>query len=188
MLLVLGIIGMPGAGKGECAKIAQEAGIIVVNMGDLVREHTKNLGLELKDGNVGKIAHSEREKFGYAIWAKRTMEKIVGLNLKNEDLIVIDGIRGEAEVNVFLNHFTDRFKSIVIKMPAEKRFELLKQRKRSDAPMTQQEFEERDAREAKWGIQKAIDRADYILYNTGSLEELKRSFKELLSLIREQHL
>ena len=73
-------------------------------------------------------------------------------------------------------------------MPAEKRFELLKQRKRSDAPMTQQEFEERDAREAKWGIQKAIDRADYILYNTGSLEELKRSFKELLSLIREQHL
>lgn len=177
---------MPGAGKGECANIARKSGITVFNMGDLIREHAKKLNLELTDENVGKIAHSEREKFGYAIWAKRTMEKLVKLDLKNLDLIVIDGIRGEAEVNVFKNHFTDNFKTIAVKMPTEKRFELLRQRQRSDAPITREEFDERDARETNWGIRNAIEKADYIFFNNGTLLELRESFKELLEIIQKQ--
>ena len=75
-LIILGLIGMPGAGKGECARIASEAGATVINMGDLVREHTAGLGLEMTDENVGGVAQAERERFGFGIWAKRTVAKI----------------------------------------------------------------------------------------------------------------
>jgi dephospho-CoA kinase len=183
---VIGLIGMPGAGKGECAKFAREAGISVINMGDLVREQTKQLNLDLTDENIGSIAHSEREKFGFGIWARRTMEKVNNLNLAEKELVVIDGIRGGEEVEVFRDAFGKDFKSIAIKMPREKRFQLLKKRKRSDAPITKAEFEAREAREAKWGITNALKEADYILYNTGTLEELKSSFQELLEIIRNQ--
>jgi dephospho-CoA kinase len=182
----MGLIGMPGSGKGECAKFAREAGITVLNMGDLVREHAKSLNLEMNDENIGSVAHSEREKFGFGIWATRTLDKINELNLNQKELIIIDGIRGGAEVSVFRDTFGEDFKTIALKISAARRFELLKLRNRSDAPITDNEFKARDAREATWGIQEALDEADYVLYNTETLEMLKTSFIELLDIIKNQ--
>jgi dephospho-CoA kinase len=184
--MLLGLIGMPGSGKGESARIARELGMTVVNMGDLVREYTKQLNLELTDDNVGSVAHTEREKFGYGIWAERTNEKIKALDLNSNDFVIIDGIRGDAEVSVFQEVFTDEFKTIAIKMPAKRRFELLKNRNRTDAPITWEEFNKRDEREAKWGIKNALEQADYILINNGTLNDLEESFKELLEVIKYQ--
>ena len=177
---------MPGSGKGECARFAREAGITVLNMGDLVREHVKKLNLEMNDEKIGSVAHSEREKFGFGIWAKRTLDKINELNINQKELIIIDGIRGVAEVTVFRDTFGEGFKTIALKMSAVRRFELLKLRNRSDAPITDIEFETRDAREATWGIQEALVEADYVLYNTETLEMLKKSFIELLDIIKNQ--
>ena len=87
------------------------------------------------------------------------------------------------EVDVFINAFLDRFKTIAIKMPAERRFELLQKRKRKDAPISRAEFDERDERESKWGIKDAIEKADYVIFNTGTLDELYAAMKELLDVI-----
>jgi dephospho-CoA kinase len=185
-LLVIGLIGLPGAGKGECARIANEAGAVIISMGDIVRAHAKKLKLDNTDKSIGGMAHSEREKHGYGIWAKRTVEKIIEISASSNSIsiIAIDGIRGDTEVDVFKDAFKNDFKTVAVKMPGKRRFELLQNRKRSDAPMTWEEFQLRDERELKWGIQRAIDDADYIILNTGTLEELEESFKELLSFIQ----
>ncbi|WP_455392230.1 AAA family ATPase [[Eubacterium] cellulosolvens] len=185
-MFVLGLIGMPGSGKGECANQARETGITVINMGDLIRERAMDLNLELNDENIGSLAHTEREKFGYNIWAKRTLERINELNLEKNDLIIIDGIRGDAEVLVFREAFGERFHTVAIKMSDEKRFELLKHRNREDAPESMEEFMVRDERESKWGIRNALEDADYVLFNTGTLGDLKNSFINLLDFIRDQ--
>jgi len=179
-LIVIGLIGMPGAGKGECVHIALNAGFKVIQMGELVRAMTRYLGLDLTDENIGEVAHSEREKYGYGIWAERTLEEISKFNYRPDDMLIIDGIRGEAELKIFRDAFGDRLKTIAIKMPDKKRFELLQQRNRSDAPMSWEDFIERDKREDKWGIKNALDDADYIIFNTGTLSELKNEFRELL--------
>jgi dephospho-CoA kinase len=176
---------LPGAGKGECARIAEKAGAMIISMGDIVREYAKKLELEKTDKSIGSMAHSQREKYGYGIWAKRTVEKIVEISNSDDPTIVIDGIRGDAEVVVFKDTFNKDFKTVAVKMPAQRRFELLKDRKRSDAPISWEEFLLRDERELKWGIQRAIDDADYIILNTGTLDELEESFNELLLLIQE---
>lgn len=182
-MIILGLVGMPGAGKGECAKYAQNLGFLVVNMGDLVREETEVQGLKLNDENVGKIAHGEREKHGYGIWARLTLRKMEKMELDSDDLVIIDGIRGSAEVDVFINAFLDRFKTIAVRMPTERRFELIQKRKRKDAPISRAEFDERDERESKWGIKDAIEKADYVIFNTGTLDELRAAMKELLDII-----
>ena len=98
--------------------------------------------------------------------------------------MIIDGIRGGAEIEVFKAAIGEQFKTIAIQIPDERRFELLKLRKRSDAPLTWEEFKRRDQREGRWGISEALDEADFILYNTGTLDELKESFIELLNFIK----
>jgi len=86
ILLVLGLVGLPGSGKGECAKIATETKFRVVNIGDLVREYTKKSGLEMTDENIGGTGHSERERFGYDIWALRTVGRIKELDLQKKEI------------------------------------------------------------------------------------------------------
>ncbi len=183
---MIGLVGLPGTGKGECARIARNQGYHVVSMGDLVREHTKNQGLEMTDENIGSNAHAERERFGYDIWAKRTVQKIIQLNLPPSGVVIIDGIRGDAEVKIFLDSFAGAFKTVAVLMNDKKRFELLQKRNRSDAPVSWGEFKARDTRESRWGIHRAIKNADYIIFNNGTIEELEDGFKELLSLIQQQ--
>ncbi len=178
--MMIGLIGMPGSGKGECARAAREQGLNVVNMGDLVREHVEKMDLDMTDENIGGVAHSEREKFGYGIWAERTVNRIKELDMQTSEHLIIDGIRGDAEVTVFRDVFGENFYTFAIQMPQDRRFELLQKRCRSDAPITRAEFDIRETRETKWGIEEAIDQADYIISNTGTLQELKKSFNELL--------
>ena len=69
------LVGMPGSGKEEFAKIAQKRGFSIVRMGDTVREETKKRGLELNDRNVGRLAHEEREKTGTACGRRGPCQK-----------------------------------------------------------------------------------------------------------------
>ncbi len=140
----------------------------------------------MTDENIGSIAQSEREKHGYDIWARRTVQRILEVEQSKIGLVIIDGIRGDAEVEVFKEYFGTDFRTVAILIPKKKRFEFLQKRGRSDAPMTLADFKARDLRETKWGITRAIEQADYIIMNTGTLEELELNFKELILIIQAQ--
>src|SRR5438093_2289524 len=64
-------------------------------MGDVVREEAKRRGLPITDAAVGGMAHTERDLHGFGIWAERTLPRIHG------DRVVVDGLRGRAELEVF---------------------------------------------------------------------------------------
>ena len=57
---VIGIVGMPGSGKGEFSAVADELGIPVVVMGDVIREEVKKEGLPPVDASMGVIARRLR--------------------------------------------------------------------------------------------------------------------------------
>ncbi|MDH5460442.1 MAG: AAA family ATPase, partial [Candidatus Bathyarchaeota archaeon] len=52
---VVGLAGMPGAGKSVVVQVAKESGYGVVVMGDVVREETERRCLEYTPENLGKI-------------------------------------------------------------------------------------------------------------------------------------
>src|SRR3990170_1608294 len=99
---VICVTGMPGCGKEEFVRIAQERGLAIVRMGDVVREEAKRRGLKFSDETVGGMAHEERVKHGFGVWAERTIPRV------RDETTVIDGIRGREELEVSRRAFGDR--------------------------------------------------------------------------------
>ncbi len=175
---MIAVTGMPGSGKEELVKIAIEEGIDVVRMGDVVRAEVKSRGLVLSDNNIGRIATEEREKYGYGIWAERTIAMIKG------GVVLIDGIRGDSELKVFKEAFGKDMEVICVQTSPKIRYERIKRRKREDATMTWEEFNKRDERELGWGIDNAMALCNHTIVNEGTLEEYKKNVKNLLRALK----
>ncbi|MDD1773215.1 MAG: flagellar hook-basal body complex protein FliE [Methanomassiliicoccales archaeon] len=171
---VLIVTGMPGAGKEEFVDVSRRMDFDVVRMGDVVRAEALRMGLASDDKSVGGFAHSERERNGFDIWAKRTTQFVKG------EMTVIDGCRGEAELQVFKKAFGDGVVVIAIHASPETRYSRLVLRNRTDAPENRKHFEERDRRELSWGLGSLIALADRMIVNEDTLDEFKEEAKKLL--------
>ncbi len=173
--IVLGLVGMPGAGKGTFRDVAQKMGYPVVVMGDEIREEAKLRKLKPTPENIGMIMLKLREVKGPAAVAKRCIPKIE----KTKEKVVVEGIRSLHEIEEFRKHFPN-FTLVAIHASPETRFQRLFQRKRSDDPKGWKTFMERDLRELSIGIGAAIATADYMIVNEGSKAQLKRKTREIL--------
>jgi dephospho-CoA kinase len=173
--IVLGVAGMPGAGKGTVREIFQKMGYSVVVMGDEVREEAKRRKVKPTPENLGMIMLKLREEERPAAVAKRCIPKME----KVKEKVVVEGIRSLHEVDEFKRRFPN-FTLIAIHASPETRFRRLFQRKRSDDPKRWETFRERDLRELSVGIGATIATADQVIVNEGSKVQLKRRAREVL--------
>jgi len=179
--LIIIIVGMPGAGKDEFVKKAREMGMEIINMGDIVREYTKSMGLEINSINVGKIANEERKINGMDVWAKRTAEKIG----EKRD-IIINGVRNREEIEYFKKYFGNNIRIVAILSSEEDRYERIKRRNRDDDVKSMKEFKEREERELNWGLGNVIAMADVFLINDKTLEEFRKNVESLLNSFKNK--
>jgi len=180
--LVIGLTGMPGAGKSSVVKSAQKIGYDVVIMGDVIREETAKRGLELNPVNVGKVMLELRAIGGENIVAEKCISKI---EVKETANVIIDGIRSYAEVEVFQKHFS-KFTLVAVHAPPLIRFNRLANRGRSDDPKSWEVFHERDMRELGVGIGKAIALSEYIIINDDSISTLDERVRQILRRIEQK--
>lgn len=171
------LTGMPGSGKEEFLKICMNRGIRILRMGDFVRSEAVEKGLELTDESVGSLAQARRESDGFDYWAKKTIEAL------DDRLTLVDGVRGRAEVALFRRSVRNGVVIVAVHASPSTRYKRLVARARSDAPKSWDEFERRDMRELRWGLGDVIARADYIIPNEGSLEDLRRTAEAILDEI-----
>ncbi len=176
---IIAFVGLPLSGKSTASKMAEEMGIPVVVMGDVIREEVERRGLELTDENAGRVASELRDKEGMDAVAKRCIPRI-RKKLEEKGIVVIDGIRGIAEVERFKKEFGDDFILINIEAPVEARFERAIKRKRKDDIKTIEELRRRDEREISWGMDEAMKIADITVENTGDIEEFEKKIKDLI--------
>ncbi|WP_457615275.1 AAA family ATPase [Methanopyrus sp.] len=177
--MLICVVGMPGAGKGEFVKVAREEGVPVVVMGDAVRREAKRRGID-----VGEMAKRLREERGMDAVA-RLVEEDIERELRRAGVVVIDGIRNPEELEYFRNRFGERSVIVVaIHASPRTRFERLRGRGREDDPSTRQEFEERDERELGFGIGDVISRADVMIVNERvSLPEFREKCRTVIRAI-----
>jgi dephospho-CoA kinase len=173
---VLGIVGMPGSGKGEFSSVAASMGIPVVVMGDVIRSEVQKAGLPPVDSSMGVVAKQLRHEHGMAAIAKVCIPVIESYQA---DLVLIDGIRGDAEVSEFAARFPG-FTLIAIDSPAESRFGRLQSRARSDDLTDIRDLSARDDRESSFGLRKAMEMATLRISNTGSLDEFRQIVRSTL--------
>ena len=166
--LIVCLTGMPGSGKSTIVSALKARGLEALNLGDGVRAEAKKRNLELTGENLGKLMLELREKNGPGAVATLLTEKIKN---SQSEVIIIDGVRSIAEIEVLKN--VGSVKLLSIEASADTRYKFLGARGRSDDPETRENFEERDKREIGVGIGKSIAIADETISNSNiTLDEL----------------
>ena len=176
---VIGVVGLPASGKGEFSKIAAGMGIPVIVMGDMIRNAVKQGDLEPNDANLGAIANRLRAERGMDAIAHLCIPEI---QRQTAPLVLVDGIRGDAEVAMFRRIFPG-FTLISIDSSFETRLARIKARGRSDDFESADELKNRDTREMGWGLGNALKEADIHLSNEGTLAAFSCAIHNLLETI-----
>jgi dephospho-CoA kinase len=188
--LIIGLTGMPGAGKTTVANYLSQKGIPLLIMGDVVREVAENDGLEPTSDNLAKLMLRLRKRNGPEAVAHLIGNKIKLMKKKDKQLsvVIVDGIRSMAEVRVLRR--IGSVKLLAIHGSTLTRYTHVKERGRSDVPSNIGEFDKRDKIEMDVGISNAIALADETISNNdSSISELcQRSFITIQKWIQESRL
>ena len=180
---IIAICGMPGSGKGEVSKLANQNGIPVLSMGDMIRAEAERRGLEETPGNIGLVVVSLRSQFGEQILAERLVPSVEALSHTSAPIIMIEGIRGTAEADVFKQQWGELFSLLAIVSDEDTRWQRILLRGRGEDG-DRQDFATRNTRERKWGLGDLIENAEYKIENNSTLEQLKIDFNSWLSSIK----
>ncbi|MBI5377470.1 MAG: AAA family ATPase [Thaumarchaeota archaeon] len=158
--LIVCFTGMPGAGKSTIADGLKTKGFEKITMGDAVRAEATKRKIEPTGANLGKLMLELREKNGSGAVAELIKDQIAN---SKSDVILIDGVRSIAEVDVLKKFGT--VKILAIHASSDTRFKFLSNRGRSDAPADRQDFVKRDSREMGVGMSDSIALADETISN-----------------------
>ena len=178
---ICAIVGYAGSGKTTAIEAIRDLGL-VVTMGDIIRNEAKKRNLKPSGNIIGEIAKELREKEGPGIIAKKCVDLIKN---KDEEVIIVDGVRSISEVNVFRKFW--KFPIIAIIVKEEERFKRLFERARSDDPKNIDELKERDKREIQFGLKQVIKNADYKIRNDSKIKDLKKKTRKLILKIIESY-
>lgn len=188
--LIVGLTGMPGAGKTTVANYLSQKGIPLLVMGDVVREAAENDGLELTSDNLAKLMLRLRKRNGPEAVAHLIVNKIKLMKKEDKQLsvVIVDGIRSMAEVRLLRR--IGSVKLLAIHGSTFTRYTHVRERGRSDVPSNLGEFDKRDKIEMDVGISNAIALADETISNNDiSISELcQRSFITIQKWIQESRL
>jgi dephospho-CoA kinase len=179
-MTVIGTVGLPGSGKSEAATVADDFGIPVVTMGDVIRAECRDRGLDPATEH-GAIAKALREENGPGAIAERSLPLIED-ELDTADTVLVDGIRSDTEVERFEDAFGAEFLLVSIEAPFQDRAERLDLRGRdASADEGGESLADRDERELGFGMGEAMAMADLTVENTGSLAAFHDRVRSLLT-------
>lgn len=178
-MTVIAFVGRQGSGKSTASRVLGEKGFDVLSMGDVMRKEAERRGIEPTEEGLGSLSEEIRKEGG--------MGAVADLLLENEELdgdVVIDGIRGAPEVEVFREGLDDFF-LVAVTAPEEQRFDRVKSRGRRDDVRTKADFVEKESREDEWGLQEALEEADTVIENDSSLRDFREDVERIPALAAE---
>lgn len=180
--LVLGLTGPISGGKGTVAGLLAK-GFFNTSLSDRIREEITNRRQEITRERLQDVGDELRREFGSNVLAQRTWELV-----SQKEKSVVDSIRTLGEVEYLKQK--PGFILIGVTAPRDLRFKRVRERVRSGEPVTWEEFLRLDEKDFNSGvngdgrdIQGCLNQANYLIENTGTLEDLKGKLEEILKKI-----
>jgi dCMP deaminase len=177
--MIIGLTGKNGSGKTAVCEYLRHRGFEYHSLSDEIRNEIRKRGLEITREILIEVGNELREKLGPGILAERILE-----NLGDARNYVIDSIRNPYEVEV-LRRRSD-FTLLALEANETIRFERSRIRGRENAAQTFLQFIEEEAPEldsrnpANQQLNATQAKADLVIANNGTIEELHQRLNELL--------
>jgi len=186
-MLIIGITGTLGAGKGTIVKfLVEKRGFMHYSVRDFLVEEIKKRGMPINRDSMVEVGNDLRKKNSPGYIAETLFERAKNSG-KN---CVIESLRTEGEVNSLRKK--GKFYLFAVDANPKVRYERVSERKSSTDKISFQEFIDNEKREMtskdpnKQNLSKCISMADYIFENNGTVEELHKKVEDVLNEIREK--
>lgn len=178
MQRVYGFTGLNASGKSTAAKFLVDRGYNYTSLSDCLREEAQRLGLEASRDNLYNLGNQLRKKDGSGALGKIAAEKI----LQSGEKFVVDSIRNPAEIDELRK--IPGFTLVAVEAEPEARFKRAQDRGRNESASTLQEFIEKEKREMSESetdqqLHRCVEKADIIINNNSTLEDLKYKIESI---------
>jgi dephospho-CoA kinase len=178
MTRIIGLIGKIASGKTIVADyLVNKKGGSYYRFSDVLRDILIRIHKPITRENLQDLGLAIRKVFGDGILAQAVRKDI---SSDKAELIVVDGIR-------YLDEF-DMVKSlggtiIFITAPETARYErVIMRATRGEAKISLDEFKKSEEKETELLVDKLGAKADHIVENTGTIEELKNAIDAILDI------
>jgi dephospho-CoA kinase len=178
---VVALVGMPGSGKSEVARVFQKSGYSTVRFGDITDEEVRKRGLVLNEENERLVREDLRKKHGMAAYAILNLPRIETALGKSH--VVIDGLYSWEEYKYLKEKLGGRLNIVAVWAPPEVRYKRLTGR--AVRPLSPEQAGARDFAEIE-NVNKGgpIAMADYTIVNNGTLEALRRQAGAIMGVLK----
>lgn len=182
--VILGVSGEIASGKDTVGNYLAEAhGASKLRFSQPLRDMLDRLGIEQNRENMAKLSLYIRKAFGEDILSRVILAEA---EASTEEFVVVDGIRRLPDM---VHMETDEhFYFCYVEASPEKRFERLTQRRQNtdDASKTAMQFEKDSQLETEIGIRDLKERADFVIDNNGTLEDLKKQTDDMVGELKRR--
>lgn len=176
---LVGITGMPLAGKTTVAEIISDQGYDIVDMGDVVREETASR--DIPTSKIGDWVTEIRRQKGRGAIADFTVEKIRDLE-KTSQNVVVTGMRNWEEKTKFEEYFNKNMSVVAVWASTDTRKARRNSRQREE-DQKGDGFVEREKREIRNGVGELLARSDYMIKNENT--DLSKTKERTLNVLEE---
>ncbi len=182
--IIIGVAGEIASGKDTVGKyIAEKYDALPLRFSQLLRDILDRMGLEQNRENMAKLSLHLRKGFGEDILSKGILAEA---DKSEKELVVIDGVRRLPDmIQLEMN---ERFYFVYVEATPETRYERLTKRRQNadDESKTPAQFEKDSLLEAESQIRDLKDRADYVINNDGTLEELLKQVDDMVAVVKSK--
>ena len=178
---VVSIVGMPGAGKSEVARVFEESGFTRIRFGDITDLEVKKRGLELNEENERQVREFLRQEHGMSAYARLNQPRIDAARKQSD--VVIDGLYSWEEYLFLKQYYDEHFYVVAVWASPKTRHTRLGLR--SSRPLTPEEAASRDRAEIE-NTNKGgpIAVADFTILNEYSVADLRKKTTGIISELR----
>ena len=179
---IVAVVGMSGSGKSVAIDYLTEQGYPKVYFGGMILKGLEKAGLEVNEENEKNFREQIRKTEGKDWVVRQVIDEVYDLIKAGQKRIVLDGVYSWTEYKTLKHEFPGMLTFVAIVVPKKLRYKRVGMRQ--VRPLTIEEVKSRDLNEIE-NLEKGgpIAAADYYVLNDGSVEQMEKKVKEILTEI-----
>lgn len=182
--VIIGVAGEIASGKDTVGKyIAEKYQALPLRFSQSLRDILDRMGLPQNRENMARLSLHLRKAFGEDIFSQVILAEA---EKGGNELVVVDGVRRSPDI---IHLETEpHFYFVYVEASPETRYERLIKRRQNadDESKTPAQFAKDALLETETQIRDLKERADFVITNDGTLEELQKQIDEIISKIRSK--